>query len=108
LSFEKEIAMHIRHLIIASAFFVASGITGPASAQFQVNTDMPGDDYRSFDLNGGAELCHTTCVRERQCQAWTFVRAGIQGPSARCWLKTMKPRPVANSCCTSGLANRTD
>jgi hypothetical protein len=103
--------MHIRNLIIASAFVVASGIPGPASAQPpapELNTDRPGGDYRSFDLNGGADVCQRTCISERQCHAWTFVKVGIQGPSARCWLKTTKPRTVANSCCTSGEVNRTD
>jgi hypothetical protein len=102
--------MHLRHLIIASAFVVASGIPGPASAQLEgaaalvPNTDRPGGDYRNFNLNGGADACRDTCSREaQQCRAWTFVKAGIQGPSARCWLKNVVPPVRANPCCTSGV-----
>jgi hypothetical protein len=102
--------MHLRHLIIASAFIVASEIPGPASAQnsFSENTDRPGGDYRSFDINGDAEACRETCGRERQCRAWTFVKApstwhGLQRPSARCWLKNVVPPARANPCCTSGV-----
>ncbi len=55
--------MHLRHLIIASAFLIASGITGsvPAQNSFSQNTDRPGGDYRSFDINGDAEACRETC-----------------------------------------------
>jgi PAN domain len=102
--------VHLRHLIIASAFIVASGIPGPALAQdaFSKNTDRPGGDYRSFDINGDAEACRETCGRERQCRAWTFVKApntwhGLQRPSARCWLKNVVPPARANPCCTSGV-----
>lgn len=84
---------------------------GPAIAQsvgFQPNVDRPGLDYRSFDLGGGATICQSTCRGDRRCRAWTWVKAGVQGPSPRCWLKTAVPRAVRNSCCTSGIVNIID
>lgn len=99
----RGFAMTLRNLIIVAAFAIAaSGISSNASAQFLENTDMPGRDYRSFDINGGASRCRESCLAERKCEAWTWVRRGVQGPNARCWLKDAVPRAVASQCCTSG------
>jgi hypothetical protein len=96
---------HLRHLIIASAFIVASGLLTPASAQdgFSQGIDRPGGDYRNFAINGDAQACREVCERERGCRAWTWVKPGVQGQSARCWLKNVVPKRRANSCCTSGV-----
>ena len=102
--------MHLRPLIVATAFLVASAITGPASAQdaYSDDIDRPGGDYRSFNLDGNAQACREVCQRERQCRAWTYVKPpmfwhGAQRPPARCWLKRVVPRARANPCCTSGV-----
>ena len=104
--------MCLRGLILASAFLVACfGISGAALAQsdtFSPNTDRFGSDFRNIAVNGDPKTCMSLCVRERECRAWTFVKAGLQGPSARCFLKNQVPRAVANNCCTSGIARRTD
>jgi hypothetical protein len=81
-------------------------LQGPAIAQsvgFQPNVDRPGLDFRNFNLRGGATSCQESCRRDQRCRAWTWVRAGVQGPYPRCWLKTAAPRAVRNSCCTSGI-----
>ena len=94
------------------AIFLAfpSAIPGPALAQdsFSHNTNRPGGDYRSFDINGDADACRTVCERERQCRAWTYVAAptswhGLQRPPARCWLKNTVTPARADHCCTSGV-----
>jgi hypothetical protein len=67
-------------------------------------TNRPGSDYSNFDLpEARPELCLAACARDVVCQAYTYVRPGVQGPSARCWLKDAVPSPVANACCTSGV-----
>jgi PAN domain len=103
--------MHLHHLIVASALLVASGLSGPASAQnaFSNSIDRPGGDYRSFDTYDDAQACREICNRERQCRAWTYVKApthwrGPQQPPARCWLKSVVPRARANPCCISGIS----
>ena len=70
----------------------------------EANIDRPGSDYRNMDLaSGDPKLCQTECEKDRsKCQAWTFVRAGVQGPKPRCWLKTAVPAAAVNTCCTSG------
>jgi hypothetical protein len=65
--------------------------------------DRPGLDYRSFDLRRPRDyLCSMACRRDYRCRAWTYVRPGVQGPRARCWLKYAVPAPVRNNCCISG------
>jgi hypothetical protein len=65
--------------------------------------DRPGGDYKNFDLPADQpSLCEQACNAEGQCKAWTFVRPGVQGASARCWLKNVVPPKQANTCCVSG------
>lgn len=79
-----------------------SGVTPAAS--FESDTDRPGMDYRSFNLpDPRPELCRQTCMQEHQCKSFTYVKPGIQGPSARCWLKSGVPAPMKSSCCISGV-----
>jgi len=70
----------------------------------EVNTDRPGLDYRSFDLPAAdPNLCRNACAGEANCKAFTYVRLGVQGPNARCWLKSSVPNPVSSNCCVSGV-----
>jgi 1-phosphatidylinositol phosphodiesterase len=81
--------------------YVSSG-----TAALEVNVDRPGSDYRSFDLaSARPEECRDTCLVEPQCVAFTFVNPGVQGPSARCWLKSAVPAQTPNACCVSGVKN---
>ncbi|WP_084030537.1 PAN domain-containing protein [Bradyrhizobium paxllaeri] len=100
--------MYLRSLIFASAFIITfSGIAGTALAQGDVsrsNTDRPGNDFRNIALRGNAADCRNLCLRAPACRAWTFVKPGFQGPSARCYLKNPTPPAFANACCTSGIA----
>ena len=66
--------------------------------------DRPGSDFRSLDLaTADPALCQAECAGENRCIAWTFVKPGIQGEQARCWLKTPAPQAVENDCCISGV-----
>jgi hypothetical protein len=74
------------------------------SAAFEVDVDRPGSDYRSFDLvTPRPEECRDTCLVEPQCVAFTYVNPGVQGSSARCWLKNGVPPSTPNACCLSGV-----
>jgi hypothetical protein len=96
-----EIAMLLRSLIVASTLFFAA--LSIASAQQSVrNTDRPGSDYNNFEVGGTPDQCRTPCMKDARCQAWTFVKPGIQGRRAHCWLKDSVPQAVSNPCCTSG------
>jgi hypothetical protein len=77
-----------------------------ATAALEINVDRPGSDYRSFDLGSTRpEECRDTCLVEPQCVAFTYVQPRVQGPSARCWLKSAVPAPSPNACCVSGVKN---
>ncbi len=66
--------------------------------------DRPGEDFKDFDLDDARpEVCRDACEKEPQCKAFTFVKAGVQGDKARCWLKTTVPAPVPGDCCASGF-----
>ena len=73
------------------------------------NVDRPGADFANFDLNGAFRAIAATHARkDGRCQAWTFVKPGVQGPKARCWLKSSVPPPQPNTCCVSDVMERGD
>ncbi|MFL5167977.1 MAG: PAN domain-containing protein [Microvirga sp.] len=63
--------------------------------------DQPGGDYTNFEAASWF-VCRNSCGGDSRCQAWTWVKPGIQGPAARCWLKDRTPPLVRNACCNSG------
>jgi len=42
------------------------------------------------------------CQGDASCSAWSYVKPGFQGPTARCYLKTPAPVAVNNPCCITG------
>jgi hypothetical protein len=108
--------------MIARAFLVLSLVLmlpwmGPGGAyadQFSMSgINFLGSDIRSVDVprpTGGfasvESICRETCEKDSQCKAWTLVKAGLQGPQAKCWLKSAIPAKRADSCCTSGVPKR--
>jgi hypothetical protein len=107
---QGDMNMNIRTLIIACASAIIVGGLAPAIADTKLpNTNMPGRDYRDFAMNGTSDTCREACMKDGHCEAWTFVKPGIQGRQAHCWLKDRVPPSVASSCCTSGTrAQRID
>jgi PAN domain-containing protein len=69
----------------------------------ELSTDRPDSDIRSGFDSPDPPSCETACRDEPACQAYTWVRAGIQGPTAKCWLKNTKPATVSSTCCVSGV-----
>lgn len=93
-----------KKILPLTVVFMALGAVSASGGQFEPGTDRGGSDYRSFDLSyDSPELCQRTCRSEQRCKAWTYVRPGVQGPRARCWLKHSVPAPRANNCCVSGV-----
>ena len=74
----------------------------------EFKTNRPGMDYRHFDLKEPLpELCRDACAEDKVCQAYTYVRPGIHGARAHCWLKSGAPAPERVSWyCVSGLKKR--
>jgi|tagenome__1003787_1003787.scaffolds.fasta_scaffold19877573_1 hypothetical protein len=66
-----------------------------------------GGDYTGFDIGSDhVEVCENTCKDDTKCLAWTYVKPGIQGPQARCWLKNVIPAISNDVCCVSGTKTR--
>jgi len=70
----------------------------------EYDTNRAGMDYKNFDLSSAdPKLCEDACKGDPNCKAYTYVKPGIQGPSARCWLKSGVPAADRNTCCISGI-----
>ena len=119
-----EVVYHTGDNVVNDVYLIGSPIAGPHTKGSDIkavvhqcsttpstngmndNTDRPGSDYKNFDLNSpDPSLCQQACAGDPNCKAFTFVKPGIQGPNARCWLKNTVPAPVSNTCCTSGVKN---
>jgi hypothetical protein len=74
---------------------------GPVSVEPGI--DRPGEDYDHFAVpDADPKQCSAACETDHRCAAYTYVRPGLQGPDAICWLKASVPQPVQNECCISG------
>lgn len=72
----------------------------------ELNTDRPGKDYKGLELAEPNPCeCMKVCFNESQCRAYTYVKPGVQGEKARCWLKNEIPVQVQNTDCISGARN---
>jgi hypothetical protein len=79
----------------------AAGAAPAAHGPFP-NTNLYGADYRHLSTDNSAD-CQSACKKDKECLAWTYVRPGVQGPDARCYLKNKIPQSTINNCCTSGI-----
>lgn len=89
---------------VAMSVPTASGSQG-LWGDLEVDKNRLGGDYRHFDLPAAdPELCRAACDDDAQCKAFTYVKPGFQGPSARCWLKAPVAPPARpnEACCVSG------
>jgi PAN domain len=90
------------------ALGVGSALVGAgfarAATTTELDVDRPGGDLNSIELQqADPALCRKACEAEAQCKAYTFVKPGVQGETARCWLKASMPPAVPNHCCVSGV-----
>lgn len=77
--------------------------TTTAAGAMEADTDRMGSDLYGFPLTQADPAgCQSACMVNAQCMAWTFVKAGIRGPQAQCFLKNAAPPPSRNNCCVSG------
>ena len=82
-----------------------AGVVEPRTGPVEYSIDRLGGDYRNFDTatDAAGAACKTACETENKCRAWTYVRPGYIGASARCYLKDRITRPRAKPCCISGV-----
>jgi hypothetical protein len=82
-----------------------AGVVEPRDQAVEFGIDRFGGDYRNFELsaNAGNGACKAACEGDNRCRAWTYVRPGYIGPTARCFLKDRVTRPRPKPCCVSGV-----
>ncbi|MEZ5668254.1 MAG: PAN domain-containing protein [Alphaproteobacteria bacterium] len=106
--------MTIRPIRLAAGLALAIGVVacvpggfgpgGGPGAALEYGVTRTGGDYANFDLAAANPMmCRAACQADAACQAWTYVNPGVQGPNARCWLKSSVPPPTTNACCVSGV-----
>lgn len=90
---------------IACAVAFASGPatgTGGDVVTTEANTDRMGGDYRRIEACPNLEACHSACVAEKECDAFTYVKS-----AHHCWLKRgTPPGPTPNNDTVSGVKKR--
>jgi hypothetical protein len=81
------------------------GLVEARPGPVEVSIDRFGGDYRNIELapDPSGQSCKQACEKDERCRAWTYVRPGYQGPSARCYLKERVTRPRRKPCCLSGV-----
>ena len=91
------------HFIRACAWLFAVCCAAASFAQVSIEpgTDRMGGDYKGFAVSDPAS-CQKACETDPACKAFTFVKAGVKGPQAMCFLKSTIPPSTPDSCCTSG------
>lgn len=97
------------------AFAVVIWMTGSLTADatqrqtcsaLEQNTNRPGQDFRNFSLpDPNPTACQDACSLIQACQSWTYVKPGVQGAQARCWLKNGVPSPIRDTNCISGTCS---
>lgn len=87
-----------------------SGVRGaaliePKGGSIEFSIDRFGGDFRSFDIaaDSTGAACAKACQADNRCRAFTYVRPGYIGASARCYLKDRITRPRRKPCCISGV-----
>jgi len=97
-------------LVVLSASCVGMSVptaSGTAALWGDLEEDVNrlGSDYKDIDLpKPDPELCREACDQDPKCKAFTYVRPGLQGAAAKCWLKDPVAAPRANEgCCVSGV-----
>jgi len=81
--------------------FAAAMLLFSLSALAVEGFNLPGSDYSDFNASS-VFVCRNSCGGDSRCQAWTWVKPGIQGPNGHCWLKDRVPTLVKDNCCNSG------
>jgi PAN domain-containing protein len=82
-----------------------AGVVAPKRGPVEFSIDRGGGDYKNVDLapDPTGLSCKAACEADNRCRAWTYVRPGYGGSSARCYLKDKVKTPHHKPCCISGV-----
>ncbi len=88
-------------LIVFFAILLISTSAQADTLTMEANTDRMGADYRRIDGSPSVEACHSACLSDKQCEAFTYVKS-----AHHCWLKNGVPGPTPNNDTISGVKKR--
>lgn len=78
-----------------------------ATSTYEVGMNRPFSDIGMQALQKADPLaCQAACISNSECRAWTYVKPGIQGPNALCWMKNPSPAQVPDLNTVSGVITR--
>ena len=82
-----------------------AGVLERKGGPIEFSIDRTGGDYKALDVatDPAGAPCEAACKGEDRCRAWTYVRPGYLGASARCFLKEKLTAPRRKPCCVSGV-----
>ena len=82
-----------------------AAVIAPPFGEVEFSVDRRGSDYRSFKIapDPTGRVCASACRNDSKCRAWTYLRPGYVGLSARCYLKGRIRVPHHRPCCLSGV-----
>ena len=73
----------------------------------ELDTDRIGFDYSNMYISKpDPDLCKQICAVDEQCQAFTYVRPGLEGDRARCYFKNGVPSPTPREGRNSSIRPR--
>jgi hypothetical protein len=82
-----------------------AGVLERKGGAVEFSIDRTGGDYKNLDVatDPAGAPCEAACKGDNRCRAFTYVRPGYLGASARCFLKERITRPRHKPCCVSGV-----
>jgi hypothetical protein len=82
-----------------------AGVIELRNSAIEMSIDRPGGDYKNFTLPSSpdGEACKAACEGDDKCRAWTYVRPGYAGSTARCFLKDQIKPPRRSPGRISGV-----
>lgn len=107
---EADPTMRIPCAVIFLLTAAMAGAPSAALAQaisLEQNMDRMGGDYKGFAVPSDPERCRQACASDAACKAYTYVKPGIKGPEAMCFLKSSAVASNADTCCVSGMRMET-
>lgn len=93
--------LHARFWAIAA---ICLTIASPASAQLYDRGTARDGALLSERASPSATACRAACALDNSCAAWTWERAGEQGPEAMCRLQAEAVTARPDNCCISGVS----
>lgn len=92
----------VRWLTLSAAVFCLAPAFAAETVSVEFAKDRMGSDYKGFATGIDPDVCRNACAADAVCKAYTYVRAGVKGPDAMCFLKSAAPPPTPDNCCISG------